>query len=66
MIYVVDYCLNHMNDKGAKESFQVCYDTDMRDGMIKYLYDNNLVVDGKKPVDVSVEIGSRCIYIYPY
>ncbi|MFZ0327999.1 MAG: hypothetical protein WBQ25_12070 [Nitrososphaeraceae archaeon] len=55
-----------MNDKGAKESFQVCYDTDMRDGMIKYLYDNNLVVDGKKPVDVSVEIGSRCIYIYPY
>ena len=61
MMYIVDYCLNHMNDKGAKESFQVCYDTDLRDGMIKYLYDNNMTVDGKKPVEVSAELAANAI-----
>jgi hypothetical protein len=61
MTYIVDYCLNHMNDKGAKENFQVCYDTDLRNGMIDYLYKTDRVVDGKKPVEVSAELVSNAI-----
>lgn len=59
--YITDYCLTHMKDVGAKENFQVCYDRDLRDEIIQYLYTNHLVVDGKSPVNISIELFSNAI-----
>ncbi|MGA9842163.1 MAG: hypothetical protein WBQ25_07595 [Nitrososphaeraceae archaeon] len=52
---MANYCLDHMKDPGAKESLQVCHDDDSR-GFLSYLGTNHLIVDGKKSLDVALEI----------
>jgi hypothetical protein len=51
---------NHMtsptSDPGAKESLQVCHDDNSRGFLLTYLGTNHLIVNGKKSLDVALEI----------